>query len=279
MTRCGGMIKDKEIFDGELDFYEIKVNFIGCRGLPLRGGDEAQAQLVINAYPSQDNPAGQTLWIFSGSSTASASNSIRSSGTSYNIRDSWGFISSSSNGGNIYDANKPSDTNFSLSPLFSSSNAKDIASVNARIPGGGKTDITFAASATNTPTITIAGFPQTIARLWMDEDSGSSDNFGIRITGIYLTYLSYSNGNASSWVGAGIINKPIDDFFAGTFNNYGDGPLSGPNFAAFSDGSVQIVVNSQIIPEPQEYALVFGLFALGFVLFHRHRQRKQRRQA
>ena len=41
-------------------------------------------------------------------------------------------------------------------------------------------------------------------------------------------------------------------------------------------GSIRLVVNSQIIPEPEEYALVFGLFALGFVLFHRRIMQKKR---
>lgn len=34
-----------------------------------------------------------------------------------------------------------------------------------------------------------------------------------------------------------------------------------------------------IIPEPEEYALVFGLFALAFVFFHRRFQKKQRQPA
>ena len=35
------------------------------------GGDKAQAQLIIDVYPSQDNPTNQTLWIFSGTSSHS----------------------------------------------------------------------------------------------------------------------------------------------------------------------------------------------------------------
>ena len=107
----------------------------------------------------------------------------------------------------------------------------------------------------------------------MDEASNlHRDGWGIRIQ---APNLLYGNGEASSWVGAGVINKPIGDFFTGTFNNWG----SVPRFAGSSDGSVRIVINSQIIPEPEEYALVFGLFALGFVIFHRHRQKKRRQQA
>ena len=216
---------------------------------------EAQAQLLINVYPSQDNN-NQTIWIFSGSSTAGASNSIRTSG-GYSSRDSWESTSS------IFDANKPSNQTLSLSPLLSSTNSKDIASMNARIPSGGKTNITFAASATNTPTITIGSASGTIANLFL-EDGGTflSDTMGIRTA----SSLSYSSGDTSAWVGSGILNKPIGDFFAETHNS----SSITPRF-----GSVRLIVNTQIIPEPEEYALVFALFALGFVFFHRRRQRKR----
>ncbi len=236
------------------------------------GGGVANAQLFVNVYPSQDNPTSQTLWIFSGSSTnAGGSNSIRTSTSSdYNQGDTWQFVTPSS--GNIFNANKPSDTNFQLSSLFASSNTNDIASVRARIPGGGRTNITFAASATNTPTITIGSGNRTISYLFFDDDS-ISDDMGIRVSG---SALSYSSGASSAWTGAGIINKPIGDFFAGTFNHGGGVTPLHPNFAANSAGAIQITINSQIIPEPEEYALVFGLFALGFVIFRRYWPKKKR---
>ena len=233
----------------------------------LRGG-VANAQLIINVYPSQDNPTTQTLWIFSGSSTANQSQNIRTSGSvNFSSVDSWQL--GTPNNGNIYNANKPSDTNFQLSPLFSSSNIEDIHSVSNRIPGGVSTNTIFVASATNTPTITIGSGSRTISHLWLDDDTPSGDDMGIRVSG---SNLSYSSGNSSAWVGAGIINKPIGDFFTGsTYNN-----SLGPTFAANSAGSVRVVVNSAVIPEPEEYALVFGLFALGFVFFRRHFQQKKR---
>ncbi len=234
------------------------------------GGYNAQAQLIIDVYPSQDNPTNQTIWIFSGSSTAGNSGSIRTSGN-FNSQDSWEFTSSNNNG-NFFDANKPSDTNFQLSPLFSSSNTDDIASVRARIPGGGRTNITFAASATNTPTITIGSGSRTISHLFMDDDA-NADDLGIRVSG--SSNFSFANGNSSAWVGAGIIDKPISDFFAGTFNNDSGSTIPTPWFSAVADGSVRVVVNSQVIPEPKEYALVFGLFALGFVFFHRWQKKRQ----
>ena len=236
--------------------------------------EQSQAQLYVNVYPSQDNPTNQTLWIFSGSSstTYGGTTSIRSSGN-YNTRDTAAIAS---NNGDIYNANRPNNQLLTLASLFSSTNAIDIDSIRKRIPGGGRTNITFAANATNPPTITIAGRgTRTIARLFMSENANSEfinptlfyyDGWGIRNQS---PNLLYGNGEASSWVGAGLINKPIGDFYTGTFN-----PRSGPTF-----GTMQIVVNSQVIPEPEEYALIFGLFALGFVILRRHFQKKGRQQA
>ena len=99
----------------------------------------------------------------------------------------------------------------------------------------------------------------------MDDDSLSSDDLGIRASG---SSLSYSSGDTSAWVGAGLINKPIGDFFAGTYNSVG------PPFVSIS--GMRVTINSQVIPEPEEYALVFSLFALGFVVLRRHWQKKKR---
>lgn len=138
-------------------------------------------------------------------------------------------------------------------------------------PEGCRTNITFAARATNTPTVTIGGTSRTIANLWLDENAVvTRDGLGICVTG---TALSYSTGASASWSGAGVINKPIGGFHTGTFNSFGFAHLwfAGSNKA-------QIVVSSQIIPEPEKYALLFGLFALASVFFHRWRMQKKRRQ-
>ena len=166
----------------------------------------------------------------------------------------------------MFIANSPTNANIQLSPLFSSANTADRDSVLSRIPGGGKTNITFAASATNTPTITIGSGNRTISHLFMDDDGNSSDDLGIRVSG---SALSYSIGDSSAWMGSGILNKPIGDFFAGTYNG-------GSLFTSLN--GIQVRINSQVIPEPEEYALVFGLFALAFVIVRRHWQKKQRRQ-
>ena len=75
----------------------------------------------------------------------------------------------------------------------------------------------------------------------------------------------------SAWSGAGILAKPFSDFYLGdtdgtafSFNNLGTGGTGGPRFAAGSDGSVVVRFHrGTVIPEPEEYALVFGLFCVG----------------
>ena len=101
-----------------------------------------------------------------------------------------------------------------------------------------------------------------------------ADQIGIRVNSNF-NYGSYS-GQASSWTGSGLlINKPVGDFVTGNVNNWF---ALTPNFSGYGT-SVTLRFHSTIIPEPEEYALVFGLFALGFVIFHRHRQKKRQQAA
>ncbi len=272
LTLFGEEAKKEEIFDRSsyepANQYETEIIFISGRRLPLRGGGgggyDAQAQLIIDVYQSQDTPT-NTIWIFSGSSSVSAAGTLRTSGN-YSSADGWQTAS------DIYNANPPSNAQITLSPLFSSTNTIDIDSIRKRIPGGGRTNITFAANATNTPTITIGTTPvsRTINRMFMN-DVTAADNIGIRVSSGF-NYGSYV-GQASSWTGSGLLPKPIGDFH---IKNVGNWLTLNPNFAG---SGVTMRIHSGIIPEPEEYALVFALFALGFVFFHRHRQKKRRQQA
>lgn len=70
------------------------------------------------------------------------------------------------------------------------------------------------------------------------------------------------------------MNKPIGDFSVGTYDN-DDGSGVSPGFVSLSSGSVRVVVNSQIISEPEEYPFVFALFVLGFVIARRHLQKER----
>ncbi len=240
--------------------------------------EQSQAQLYIDVYQSQDNPTNQTLWIFSGSGTTRTLYSVRNSNAgndNRHRRDTWEV---DDNSGDLYAGTEPNNLHIALSPLLSSSNAKDIASINARIPGGGKTNITF-------KTGNNANRNRTISHMFMSGNATGHlyrDDMGIRVSGGSFTF---QNNDASSWSGAGLLNKPFSEFETGstdgifTFNNQAGLANTGPAFAANSRGSVQVRFHrGTIIPEPEEYALVFGLFALGFVVVRRHRQKKRRQQ-
>lgn len=61
------------------------------------------------------------------------------------------------------------------------------------------------------------------------------------------------------------INKLIGDFFTGTFNSQSGFPY----FVVNSSGLGADCRQQPDHPEPEEYTIVFGLFALGFVFFYR----------
>lgn len=72
--------------------------------------------------------------------------------------------------------------------------------------------------------------------------------------------LNYPGDRDSSWSGFGLVNKPISELHVGIHNAV---------MPALFAGSMSL----RIIPEPKEYAIAFGLFALGFVFFHRQIQK------
>lgn len=242
--------------------------------------ERLQAQLYIDVYQSRDS-ANNTLWVFSGSSTAEQLWSVRNSASgnaNFNRRDSWEVTG---NDGALYIANAPANQQIALTPIT------DQNAITSRDRWYVANVLTNIAGAVGTPTLTFTtnSVDQTrsISHLFMNDDPGSGatdrDELGIRVSGGSFRYEATS---ASAWSGAGILAKPFSDFYAGavdgtfSFNNLGTGATSGPRFAAASDGSVVVRFHrGTLIPEPQEYALVFGLFGLGFVLVRRHFQKKR----
>ena len=87
------------------------------------------------------------------------------------------------------------------------------------------------------------------------------DEMGIRIA---PPNLVYSANDASSWFGSGVLDKPFSDFIIGSSNT---GNTQDPRL--YFAGGVRWHTSGRIIPEPEEYALVVGLFALAFVILHR----------
>ncbi len=262
--------------------------------LSLAPIEQSQAQLYIDIFPSQDNPTTQTIWIFGNSrtgrgssSTAHYRSSIRSSGN-YHVRDSWKLHSNA-----LYFENKPTNALFNLTPLFGSTNAIDIESVQKRLPGGLRRTyifdpdpFPFGNKVTNAPTITIGSTSRPIGKIFMND--ADDDEIGIRVT---PPNLVYSSNAVTRWFGSGIMNKPITDFLhrsyldsafnpgddhgVGFYGSYFQRRHDIPYFAERTSNSVGVHVN-RIIPEPAEYALVFGLFALAFVIVRRRMQQKRR---
>ena len=252
------------------------------------GRYNAQAQLILDVYPSQDNPTSETLWIFSGSSSVASPATLRTSSTSHSSAD--GYIRRSGNnyntrdtfkttGGNLYAQNFPTNAAFTLSALTPSSltfTNKNYNSLTGRLNAVFKRDAIFLPNnVTNTPTISFGvGSTLTIDSVYMHHyNGGDNHDLGIRVSDTTGADLVYNSGASMRWFGAGTINKPIGDFRAGSYRSQANSIGS-----FFPDQGALVRVHSQVIPEPEEYALVFGLFALGFVFFHRW-QRKRRQQA
>ena len=82
------------------------------------------------------------------------------------------------------------------------------------------------------------------------------------------------------------IPSAISPFPPGTnfFYNGFDGPrwADDANVGILANSTFRVFVYSSpeaFVPEPEQYALVFGLFALGFVIVRRHLQKKRQAQA
>ena len=106
-------------------------------------------------------------------------------------------------------------------------------------------------------------------------NDAADDEIGIRGTAGGGN-LAYTNGQETLWYGSGILNKPIGDFFLSNGINERTvfSSTVAPYFVINENNTIGLRFHRHIIPEPAEYALVFGIFALVFVIFHRHFQRK-----
>ena len=205
--------------------------------------ENGQAQLMLTIRPSASNTNNPIL-VFSGNTTASSAEAIRTSASgSHENADTFTVQ-------NLYSVTTLAGVFRSLSPL--STLAAD--------------DPDRLAEGDSAPTITIAQTNAlSISHIAFDSQPvlGNHD-LGIRASQYYF----YSAPQTVSWSGAGILtNFNMSQFNLGTYQS-----SSHPNF---SSHSLRLTVSSQIVPEPEEYALIFGLFALGFVLFRRRMQKKR----
>ncbi len=247
--------------------------------------EESQAQLYVDIYPSQEYTNG-TLVIFSGSSTIARQQS-----------QGRGFRTTGSDW--LQDTAHSYDTLFASNPGTGQKNLTAIPVSTATVTnkdyesliGNLRVRNTAFSSAnlnviTNAPTLTIEGSStnsRTIASLYLKDDVSGWDRFGPRVSAA----LGYNNSDTIKWTGAGVLTNVA----IGVFNTRDPylrarGVTSVGSFYGGSSANTVSVANglrwrvhTNVIPEPEEYALVFALFALGFVFFHRHWQKKQRRQA
>ncbi len=229
--------------------------------LSLVAVEQSQAQLILTINPLQDD-TNTTLWTFSGSSAASRSGSITTTQSSARAETF----------GTILPYNALLDQNGRLPPgaLFTSSTAYTTSFNHS-----------LSANAASRPQVATPSGTRTISHIYLEQDS-NTDLMGIRVGG---SALSYSTNDVVSWSGQGTLSQSITNFVVNTAGEYYYN-FAGPYFAAESivgtpsSSGFRVVMSSTpraLVPEPEEYALVFALFALAFVFF-RHRRRMQKKQ-
>ena len=69
---------------------------------------------------------------------------------------------------------------------------------------------TFDANSTNAPTMTAGSASKTIGSIFMN-DASNGDEIGVR--GTSGANLAYNTNGTFRWFGAGIMSKPIRDFY------------------------------------------------------------------
>ena len=222
--------------------------------------EQSQAQLLLSINPLQGDTNNTTLWTFSGSSIPELSSSIALQSDNSNHFGSQG----------------------SLYP-FAGTTGTQFLTTSAPARYNTATNYSLTANSNSLPQITTPFGTRTISRIRL-QNNASSDTLGFRVAG--TTSLSYTNGVSVSWSGQGTLPHPVSDFTLTAANEYFYGAT--PFVDGYVNGSIntptswglRVIVSSApraLIPEPREYALVFGLFALGFVLF-RHRRQMQKKQ-
>lgn len=161
----------------------------------------AGAAVVITA--SGVSGSGQTSFVFSGSSTANQSGTIRdSTGLSFSVDDTF---EPDLDGNFIFNAGIQSQ----LFPLISGA-----------------------------ATVTIGAETRQITHLFLDDDGSLRDDIGIRTD----TPLSYLVGEASSFTGAITIAVDISDFNLGTYGLNGSEATAGGFFFAQPDDVIINIV-------------------------------------
>ena len=230
---------------------------------------ESQAQLHITVYPSKDDN-NKTLWIFKGYTSK-----IYQAG-------SLGRISSfEEDRDKLFQMSRYWETHLNYDGDFSEEGKifrEDVRNESIEITPLKTTSRDYRyldwyrEGDVNAPTAIISNNWIPITHVYMHEEGnteeftgeGDNDYLGIALR----EDTRYHPYKPFEWRGSGNVDKPISDFYLGTRTSWEDSAYS-----FVGEGLLTI----DIVPEPEEYAIVFGLFALGFVFFHRRQQKKKRK--
>ena len=242
--------------------------------------EQSQAQLFIDIYPSQDNYKNQTLWVFSGDSQAS----LLLAGSGPYIRHNALAGAASSNERDTYAlqdllfaGTRDGGFPFSVPQLYALSSLATSSLDYAGVTNfwASTNTVSSLSTAAGTPNLSFSNrvangavTNRSISHLFLYALPAVDDWVGPRVSGgSNLTYGT--NRPAVNWVGAGLIDKSISDFLSRDPYIRNKANALGYFGASALGNGLRIRVHSSTVPEPEEYALVFGLFALGFVIFRR----------
>ncbi len=222
--------------------------------------EQSQAQLILTIQPLQGDTNNTTLWTFSGSSTADqvGGTILAQSQSPIAYHSGSDGALQASAGDELFPASAPS--RYSTAALYS-----------------------LTVNPTNRPRITLGTETRTFSHLFLFNGTQGADAIGLRMPG--TNSFSYMLNVASSWRGQGTLPYPIGDFTIPTGTNFFYNGFDGPRWADDANSGIpaqstfRVFVSGRpgsFVPEPEQYALVFGLFALGFVFFHRRIMQKKR---